>query len=157
MAATVMHATNLAWLVEEHGIEPHILVFDNSARRDGTFERADFVFDHKDDSYVCPAGNRLRPRNRNFVQPCSLADADGFIGYHARQQDCGSCNLKARCTPNMSARKVTRCIHDGARDMARDVARTDAYVVYRRQRKKVEMLFAHLKRILGLERRKRCI
>ena len=31
-------AANLAWLVEEKGIKPHIPVFDKSARRDGTFE-----------------------------------------------------------------------------------------------------------------------
>ena len=43
-------------------------------------------------------------------------------------------------------------MNDGARDMARDIAKTDAYVVSRRQRKKVEMLFAHLKRILKLDR-----
>lgn len=33
-----------------------------------------------------------------------------------------------------------------------DIAKTDAYVVSRRERKKVEMLFAHLKRILKLDR-----
>ena len=52
----------------------------------------------------------------------------------------------------MPARKVTRSIHEAARDVARDIATTDAYVVSRRQRKKVEMLFAHLKRILKLDR-----
>ncbi len=52
----------------------------------------------------------------------------------------------------MPARKVTRSIHEGARDLARDIATTDAYVTSRRQRKKVEMLFAHLKRILKLDR-----
>jgi hypothetical protein len=36
--------------------------------------------------------------------------------------------------------------------MARDIAKTEAYTVSRRQRKKVEMLFAHLKRILRLDR-----
>lgn len=36
--------------------------------------------------------------------------------------------------------------------MARDIATTDAYVVSRRQRKKVEMLFAHLTHILRLDR-----
>jgi hypothetical protein len=36
--------------------------------------------------------------------------------------------------------------------MARDIARTAAYLVSRRERKKVEMLFAHLKRILRLDR-----
>ena len=52
----------------------------------------------------------------------------------------------------MPARKIMRSIHEGARDIARDIAMTDAYVTSRRQRKKVEMLFAHLKRILKLDR-----
>ena len=52
----------------------------------------------------------------------------------------------------MPARKVTRSIHECARDLARDIATTAAYVTSRRQRKKVEMLFAHLKRILRLDR-----
>ena len=52
----------------------------------------------------------------------------------------------------MPARKVTRSIHEAARDVARDIATTDAYLVSRRQRKKVEMLFAHLKRILKMDR-----
>lgn len=145
-------AANLAWLVEQKGIAPHIPVFDKSARRDGTFERSAFSYDVQDDSYVCPGGKRLRPRNRNFSVPRSDADQDGFIRYRARQQDCGGCALRKRCTPNMPARKVMRSIHEGARDMARDIALTDAYVTSRRQRKKVEMLFAHLKRILKIDR-----
>ena len=36
--------------------------------------------------------------------------------------------------------------------MARDIAKSDAYVISMRQRKKVEMLFAHLKRIMKLDR-----
>jgi len=47
---------------------------------------------------------------------------------------------------------VTRSIYEGARDIARQIAKTDAYVTSRRERKKVEMLFAHLKRILKLDR-----
>ena len=145
-------AANLAWLVEDRGIAPHIPVFDKSARHDGSFERADFIYDHDDDSYICPSGNRLRRSNRNFSTPRSGIDKDGSIRYRARQQDCEGCALRQRCTPNMPARKVTRSIHEGARDMARDIATTDAYLVSRRERKKVEMLFAHLKRILKLDR-----
>jgi len=52
----------------------------------------------------------------------------------------------------MPARKVPRSIHEQARDVARDIAKTDAYVRSRRERKKIEMLFAHLKRILRLDR-----
>jgi hypothetical protein len=111
-----------------------------------------FAFDHEDDSSICPGGNRLRPSNRNFKTPRPRADADGFIRYRASKLDCDACGLKERCTPNMPARKIMRSIHEGARDLARDIATSDAYLVSRRQRKKVEMLFAHLKRILKLDR-----
>jgi hypothetical protein len=51
------------------------------------------------------------------------------------------------------ANPPARCpIHEGARDMARDLALTDAYATSRREREKIEMLFAHLERILKLDR-----
>jgi len=43
-------------------------------------------------------------------------------------------------------------VHEAARDAARRLAATPEYVQSRRERKKVEMLFAHLKRILRLNR-----
>ena len=52
-------AEMLGWLVYERGIEPHIPVFDKSARTDGTFEREDFTYDHGSDVYICPAGKML--------------------------------------------------------------------------------------------------
>jgi len=127
-------------------------VFDKSARRDGTFARCDFKFDHERDRYVCPANKELRPSQRNSAVPRSQVDQDGFIRYRASKSDCDGCAFRQRCTPNTPARKIMRSIHEGARDLARDLALTDAYVTARRQRKKVEMLFAHLKRILKLER-----
>ena len=72
--------------------------------------------------------------------------------YRASKLDCQRCSLKPQCCPNEPARKVPRSIHEGARDLARDFADTDAYVTSRHERKKVEMLFAHLKRILKLDR-----
>ena len=127
-------------------------MFDKSARRDGTFERADFVYDHADDSYICPGGKRLRQRRKVYREPRPFVDENGLMRYRASKLDCDACGLKQRCTPNMPARKILRSIHEGARDIARDLALTDAYLTSRRQRKKVEMLFAHLKRILKLDR-----
>jgi Transposase DDE domain len=49
-------------------------------------------------------------------------------------------------------RKVTRSIYEEARDVARAHGKIKAYERSRRDRKKVEMLFAHLKRILRLDR-----
>jgi hypothetical protein len=67
----------------------------------------------------------------------------------ASQSDCASCPLKTRCCPNTPMRKIARSIHESAREVARDVAKTDGYKQSRKDRKKVEMLFAHLKRILS--------
>lgn len=145
-------AEMLAWLVHEHGIEPHVPVFDKSERRDGTFSRADFTYDREADAYVCPAGKLLRQRQKTYRTPKPLVDEDGMMRYRASKLDCDACALKPRCCPNAPARKIPRSIHEGARDMARAIAGTDAYVTSRRQRKKVEMLFAHLKRILKLDR-----
>ena len=44
----------LGWLVYEHGIEPHVTVFDKSTRQDGTFSRDDFTYDHNGDVYSLP-------------------------------------------------------------------------------------------------------
>jgi len=52
----------------------------------------------------------------------------------------------------MPARRVKRDVHEAARDVARTLAKTPAFAQSRRDRKKVEMLFAHLKRILRLDR-----
>jgi hypothetical protein len=47
-------AEMLNWLVEKRTIAHHIPVIDESARRDGTFAREDFRYDHDNDTYTCP-------------------------------------------------------------------------------------------------------
>ena len=60
--------------------------------------------------------------------------------------------MKARCCPHTPQRKIPRDIHEHARDYARSLVGTEPYEQSRRERKKVEMLFAHLKRHMGFER-----
>ena len=138
--------------MHECGIEPHIPVFDKSQRTDGTFSRSDFAYDHTHDRYTCPAGKTLRQRQKVYRTERPLVDENGLMRYHASKRDCDACALKARCCPNTPARKIPRSIHEGARQMARDICASEAGRTSRRERKKVEMLFAHLKRILRLDR-----
>jgi hypothetical protein len=46
----------LKWLVDRK-IAPHVPVWDKSARHDGTFSRADFVFNQERNVYICPGGS----------------------------------------------------------------------------------------------------
>ena len=128
------------------------MVFDKSERKDGAFPATDFTYNAEADSYRCPGGKELRPYWRNISKGRPEFGKDGFKKYFARKQDCAACALKPRCTPNQATRKIARSRHESARQKARDIARTDAYVASSYARKKVEMLFAHLKRIIGLDR-----
>ena len=145
-------APMLAWVVDEKGIEPHIPVWDKTQRQDDTLSSSDFQWDEAANEYRCPEGHALRSERRAFKTARSHVTQADTIIYRASQHDCQGCPLKARCCPNTPIRKITRSIHEKARDTARRVMQTDEYQRSRSLRKKVEMLFAHLKRILKLNR-----
>jgi transposase len=142
----------LGWMVHEKAIEPHVPVWDKTQRQDDTLSSSDFQWDEQADEYRCPRGQPLRREWRAFTRPRTHITKANTIIYHASQAACGNCPLKARCCPNTPRRKITRSIHESARDVARDIAKTEAYQQSRKDRKKVEILFAHLKRILKLGR-----
>jgi len=137
-------ATNLDWLVNQQGIAPHVPVIDKSQREDGTFSREDFIYDEMRDIYTCPAGKTLATTGH--------VNSDHALRYLGSVPACRACPLKAKCCANMPARRIVRDVNEAARDVARALAKTEAFAQSRRYRKKVEMLFAHLKRILRLDR-----
>jgi hypothetical protein len=137
--------SNLNWLVKDKDIEPHIPVIDKSKRRDGTFSREDFTFDKERNVYTCPAGKTLTTTGK-------LVNNGETILFRASNHDCGPCPLKSKCCPKTQGRKIPRSVYEEARDVARALAKTAAFAQSCCDRKRVEMLFAHLKRILKLGR-----
>jgi hypothetical protein len=105
-------AANLAWLVKEKQIAPHIPVFDKSTRTDGTFSRADCTFDAEANQYTCPAGKQLVQLRRSYAVPRTGITSAGTRLYRASQRDCRSCELKPQCCPNMTARKIPRDVNE---------------------------------------------
>ena len=132
----------LKWLVDRK-ITPHVPVWDKSARHDGTFSRADFVFDRQRNIYICPGGAELTSTGN--------IDQGHIVYYRANKNDCSACSLKLKCT-TAPMRKVTRDVNEDVRDRVRALANTEAFQQSSRERKKVEMRFAHMKRILRLDR-----
>jgi transposase len=127
----------------DRGIEPHIPVWDKSNETKGKFTRADFAYDKDRDIYICPGGKHLTSTGK--------VDQGRILAYRAKTRDCRTCILKPRCT-SAPSRKVSRDIDEDVRDRVRALANTEAFDRSRRERKKVEMAFAHLKRILKLDR-----
>src|SRR5512133_3103731 len=137
-------AAMLNWVVNEKNIAPHIPVIDKSKREDGTFSREEFSFDRERNIYTCPAGKTMTTSGQ--------VNYDHAIRYFASVVDCRACALKPRCCTNVLARRLVRDVNEEARDVARALSKTAAFEQSRRYRKRVEMLFAHLKRILRLGR-----
>ena len=132
------------------GIKPERLIADTAY---GTFERADFTYDPDMDVYTCPSGKALKQIHRAFTKLREKKpDEDGMLRYRASKADCDGCALKSQCCPKEPSRKVTRSISEPSRDVARAIASTAQYAISCKLRKKVEILFAHLKRIRGLHR-----
>lgn len=145
-------AEMLGWMVNEKAIEPHVPVWDKTQRNDETLSSSDFQWDELADEYRCLQGHALRSQWRAFQNPRTHVTKADTIIYRSSQFDCVTCPMKSRCCPNAPFRKIVRSVHESARDVARAIAKTDAYKQSRKDRKKVEMLFAHLKRIMKLDR-----
>jgi hypothetical protein len=146
IAGDVAYGTGemLGWLVER-GIVPHIPVKDQSevASNEG-FVRADFDYDRERDVYICPNGKTLTTTGRVFY--------GNTLYYRASKFDCDPCPLKEQCCPKSPARRIPRDVNEAARDVARSLAGSEAYRQSGRERKKIETLFADVKRNLGLTR-----
>jgi len=72
--------------------------------------------------------------------------------YRASKLDCDRCPLKPICCEKTASRKIPRDSHEGAGDVVRALRDTPAFKQSRDERKKIEMLFAHLKRIARMGR-----
>src|SRR4029450_11059630 len=140
---SVYGAVRLLRALVDRKITPHVPVWDKSARHDGTFRRADFVFDQQRNVYICPGGAELTSTGN--------VDQGHIVYYRANKHECSTCLLKPKCT-TAPMRKVTRDVNEDVRDRVRALANTEAFRQSRRERKKIEMLFAHMKRVLKLDR-----
>jgi hypothetical protein len=141
----------LGWLVERE-IAPHIPVIDQAKRAEGIWTRDAFTWDPENDRYICPEDHDLKQFRRNYSDPNRGPTGKGTARYRALKLTCQACPSKAQCCPDSDTRTINREPHEDARQIARDISKTKQYVISMRLRKKVEMLFAHLKRIFGLGR-----
>ncbi|MEM7671335.1 MAG: IS1182 family transposase [Pseudomonadota bacterium] len=132
----------LAWLVA-HDVEPHVPVLDRKRQTDGKITRDAFQYDADRDRYICPQGHGMALTG--------IQAPTGVKQYKAPAKACQNCPIRPSCTDGRQ-RSVSRLIHEEVREKVQALATTEAFAETRRKRKKVEMLFAHLKRNMGLRR-----
>jgi Transposase DDE domain len=145
-------AESLAWLVKRKEIAPHIPVFDKSNRTDGTSPAP--ISSSTPNATLTPAPRATSLFNSDAHAPFPEAasqpraeDSIAPINWIAM-----SASSKPSAARTLLPRKIPRDLDEDARDVARALSTTPQYVEACRRRKKIEMLFAHLKRILRLTR-----
>lgn len=122
-----------------------------SERKDGTPSGSESERDEQVKRYRRPQGHALLSERRPFTKPRDHITEEAVVIYRASQNDCAGCPMMQHCCPKEPARKIRRSVHEDSRHVARGLASTPPYPQSRRDRKTVEMLFAHLKRILKLD------
>jgi hypothetical protein len=125
-------------------IEPHIPVIDHQAHIKGILTRDDFTYDAATDAFTCPEGKILT----------CMTVSPNRRHYRARTEDCRGCSRRAQCTTNKEGRRLTRHTEQDVRDYVKALQNTEAFKRSARARKKVEMLFAHLKQQFRFRRLK---
>jgi transposase len=75
----------------------------SNAKAEGRFGKQDFRYVAAEDLYICPAGERLRPRFTN--------EEHGLVLRRYWTNACQSCALKPSCTPSKE-RRITRWEHE---------------------------------------------
>lgn len=132
----------LAWLSKRE-LTPHVPVLDRKHQTNGKYDISHFQYDAERDSYTCLEGHEMRLRR--------IREDVRVKAYFAGEETCGACPIRKACI-DAPFRTVTRHMDEEARQAVRKLRHTWQYSESRRRRKKVEMLFAHLKRHLGLKR-----
>jgi transposase len=126
----------LGWLSEQK-IVPHIPVLDRQHQTDGLLPREAFIFDPAKNHYICPQGKFLRHR--------TAREENRIHTYRATASDCKECPIRPECTRG-TKRALSVPFDEAARQEAMALRNTEDFKNSRRLRRKVEMLFAHMKR-----------
>lgn len=141
--ATYGNGEFLHWLCER-GISPYMRTRDSVLRKKSPLYGPErFTYLPETNRYLCPEGKHL-----NYVGVNVRNRAHAYIG---TPKQCGNCSQKSHCTRG-KYKYLAVHIHEPARQQARELAKTPAFELAQRARKKVEALFAELKNRVGLKR-----
>lgn len=134
----------LNWL-DIHNVTAHIPVLDRERQSGGLLTREAFTFDADNNRYICPQGKILKHRTSTHKTRIHT--------YRATESDCKICPIRADCTSGKK-RALSVPFDDALRQKVIAIQETESFQQSCRLRKKVEMLFAHMKQHFGFTRLK---
>lgn len=108
------------------------------------FDKRNFAFDVDKDVYVCPQGHAL-------VRGGRTRRDDGHRYRIASKTHCLTCPHYGKCTNAKRGRTILRRNDEEIRErLEKEYARSENQDIYKRRQEKVELVFGHIKRNLGV-------
>ncbi len=105
---------------QDMGVEAHMPDLQESTGKRieklHIFSEERFEYDGESDTYLCPAGNRLKPK--------SLHQSRQSRDYAAPKKICAVCQLREQCTRNKSGRTIKRHLRQEELDRMREASRS---------------------------------
>jgi len=102
----------------DRGVKAHMPDLKEAQRkgglRGGIYSDDMFSYDKSTDTYICPAGKRLRFKSVHMNRKSK--------DYSARKSDCEECNLRGQCTRSKAGRTVKRHLRQEELDEMRTLA-----------------------------------
>jgi hypothetical protein len=130
--------------VEKAGMRAYMMLPKHD-ERGPFFSKNEFAYDAARDLYVCPQGETLHRKGRDYKERS--------VRYAARHYVCNACPLKARCTKSAQGRWLRRSFEEEYLERVRGYGDTEPYRKALRKRQVwVEPLFAEAKDWHGLRR-----
>jgi hypothetical protein len=108
------------------------------------FDKDNFRYDKSNDCYICPQGEKL-----NYHR---LILKDERKEYAIEDKGtCLSCQWYKQCTPSKTGRTISRLLAEELRErLEQEYALPENQTIYKRRQAKVELVFGHFKRNLGV-------
>ena len=115
-----------------------------SQRAPGEFDKENFRYDRDRDCYICPQGAILR-----YGGVARKSYSRAYV--IENRETCRACSKFGRCTTACRGRKVLRLVEEDLRSrLEREYGLSQNQAIYKRRGEKVELVFGHMKRNLGV-------
>lgn len=115
-----------------------------SGRAIGEFDKRSFRYDVEKDCYTCPRGETLVYYGLNGKKT-------GKVYRIEEREICLGCHQFGKCTTSKRGRKVSRLFGEELRErLEKEFSLSQNQEIYKRRQQKVELVFGHVKRNLGV-------
>jgi transposase len=115
-----------------------------SGKEIGEYDKRNFYYDAENDCYYCPM-------NKELVYDSLTRKRYGKTYVIREAETCLRCPAFGKCTTAKRGRKVTRLNEEELRErLEAEYYMSENQVIYKRRQEKVELVFGHIKRNLGV-------